>query len=194
MDPDKLREELIREQREAGSDLPHEIEATDDLDRHIRIQAKKIAARFTEATDTGERKRLEDRYKLLDRWLGELDGIELLPPGDREPRRQLLRATVLEEFRRWGLGGSRRVSDEQQVELGRKHLVERSKPGGLTHAHKRIKDEIEYLLKNYRPANEAKIETLIDKWRRSGDPSYDPSVKLRLRNARRKKSSSDNPF
>jgi hypothetical protein len=194
VDFDKLREELIEENKddsEFAVDVP---EIGDDLEHHIRIQAKKIAARFTDATDTGERRRLEDRYKQLDTWLKQLSDIDRQPEEEREAAREKLRATMLDEFRRWEIGGSLRVSREQQIEMGRKHVVERARPGAASRAHKRIKDEIEYLLRNYTDANEAKIEALIDKWRRSGDPSYDPSIKVRLRSARRKKSRSDNPF
>ena len=74
--------------------------------------------------------------------------------------------------------------------------VERIPLAGLEAANTRLglalaEDEIEYLLKNYTPSNEHKIETLIDRWRTSGDPQYDPSVKLRLRQARKKKNQSD---
>ncbi len=191
MDFESLRDELVRRNQKPAGDEPDEIEDTDDLVRHIRIQAERVTGRLTEATDTGERNRLKDRQDLMNRWLAELRQTRLLPADARNARRQELRSAVLEEFSRWKLGGEERRAREAQIELGHKHLKEMAKPGALTHAHKRLKDELDYLLKNYTPTNDNKIEALIDKWRRSGDPAYDPSVKIRLRNARRKKGNSD---
>ena len=191
MDFDKLRDALVQKNKESGTADAEEIEDADDLGQHIRIQLGKLTGRLTEATDTGERNRIIDRQKLAARWLAELRNINLMPEAARESRRQQLRAVVLEELSKWNLGGEKHRQREAQIELGHKHVQERAKPGALTHAHKRIKDEIEYLLKNYTPSNDYKIETLIDKWRTSGDPGYDPSIKLRLRQARRKKNDSD---
>ena len=81
----------------------------------------------------------------------------------------------------------------QAVEQGRRHLLQKSSEGGDTMAQK-VKSEILYLLNNYTPTNDARIEGLIDKWRISGDPSYDPAIKIKLRNARRDYMKSNNPF
>jgi hypothetical protein len=49
---------------------------------------------------------------------------------------------------------------------------------------KRAKNELLYLINNYNPRYDARILQLIDEWRRSGDPSYDPGIRLKYRRAR----------
>jgi len=71
-----------------------------------------------------------------------------------------------------------------QVEDGRQHLLQVSSEGGDCQA-KKVKNELMYLLNNYLPAYDARINSLIDAWRRSGDPAYDPSIRLKHRQARR---------
>jgi hypothetical protein len=191
VDIEKFREDLIRQSAGREGPKQDDIDETDDLARLIRTQAEKITARFTEATDTGERNRLRDRYGKLDRWMGELKQIDALPEAERESRRVTLRAIMLEELSKWNLGGAQQRARIDEIETGRKHLVERARAGALTHAHKRLRDEIHYLIKHYTPSNDYKIETLIDKWRTSGDPAYDPGIKMQLRRARRRKGESD---
>lgn len=72
----------------------------------------------------------------------------------------------------------------KQVEQGRERLLQVSSEGGDCQA-KKIKNELMYLLNNYLPSYDARINALIDRWRRSGDPGYDPAVRLKLRQARR---------
>ena len=71
----------------------------------------------------------------------------------------------------------------EKVEAGRDHLMRASAEGGDTQT-KKIKSELTYLLNNYIPSNDTRIEGLIDAWRRSGDPGYDPSIRTKLRQAR----------
>jgi hypothetical protein len=191
MDIDDLRDALKQENQKRIEPEPAAPEIADDLARLIRIQAEKITARFTEATDTGERNRLQDRYQKLELWMKQLRKIERLKDAERETSRSALRAAILEDISKWNLGGEQHRAREEEIETGRKRLVEHARPGALQHAHKRIRDEINYLIKNYTPSNDYKIEALIDKWRTSGDPSYDPTIRLQLRKARRKKSESD---
>ena len=72
----------------------------------------------------------------------------------------------------------------EQVEAGRQELNRISAEGGDPKA-KRIRNELTYLLNNYLPGYDIRIEQLIDAWRRTGDPSYDPSIRVKLRQARR---------
>lgn len=192
MDPDELRKAMIDENQAEDDTEVVRPEAVDDLTHAIRSEARKLAAQFRDTSDSAERRRLRERYEKLDGWLAEWQDLDALGEGtEKHLKRRELRATVLDEFRKWRQGGAEHRARERAIETGRKRLTEKAKAGVRDSAHKRIRDEIEYLLKNYTPSNEAKIETLIDKWRRSGDPSYDPSIKLRLRNARRKKDSQD---
>ncbi len=71
-----------------------------------------------------------------------------------------------------------------KVEQGLDKLRKISSEGGDPKA-KRIKNELTYLLNNYLPQYDTRIEQLIDEWRRSGDPSYEPGVRTKLRQARR---------
>jgi len=70
------------------------------------------------------------------------------------------------------------------VEAGRTHLLRECGEGGDSQA-KKIKNELTYLLSNYAPRFDARIEHLISEWRKSGDPAYDPGIRLTLRQARR---------
>ena len=72
----------------------------------------------------------------------------------------------------------------QEVESGRREFGRVSSEGGDSNVQK-VKGELTYLLNNYLPTYDARIQMLIDQWRRSGDPSYDPSIKTKHRMARR---------
>ena len=76
------------------------------------------------------------------------------------------------------------VGYRQEVEKGRRQLNQIGSEGGDSVA-KKIKAELTYLLNNYLPAYDNRIEMLIDAWRRTGDPSYDPGIRVKLRIARR---------
>ncbi len=193
MDPEDLRQKLIQENAkpEPVAEEPDPFEGVDDLAHLMRNEAKRINAEFVSTADSAERRRLRDRYAKLDGWLTEFERLSKLDTPEAVAQRDAVRALALEQMRNWRLGGTAQRSRVRDINTGHKHLQERAKPGAGAATGKRIKDEIEYLLKNYTPSNEAKIETLIDKWRRSGDPSYDPGIKVRLRNARRKKNSQD---
>jgi hypothetical protein len=69
------------------------------------------------------------------------------------------------------------------VAQGLKNLNQVASEGGDS-AAKKIKAEITYLLNNYLPSYDNRIQALINQWRTSGDPSYDPAIKIKLRQAR----------
>ncbi len=196
MDPEALRNALIQQNAQpeppAAEPDPFEgAEGIEDLIHLMRNEAKRINTDFVSTADSAERRRLRDRYAKLDGWLTEFQRLSALNTPEALEQRDAVRTLALEQMRNWRLGGAAMRSRVNDINTGHKHLQERAKAGAGAATSKRIKDEIEYLLKNYTPSNEAKIETLIDKWRRSGDPSYDPGVKVRLRNARKKKNSQD---
>ena len=70
------------------------------------------------------------------------------------------------------------------VEAGRRQLNELGAEAGDP-AAKKYKAELMYLLNNYLPAYDIRIEQLMDAWRRTGDPSYDPCIRVKLRQARK---------
>ena len=72
----------------------------------------------------------------------------------------------------------------QNVESGRRQLNEIGAEAGDP-AAKKFKAELMYLLNNYLPSYDIRIEQLIDAWRRTGDPSYDPGIRVKLRQARK---------
>jgi hypothetical protein len=191
MDPEDLRKTLIEANAKPEPVDADPFEGVDDLAHLMRNEAKRINGEFVYTADSSERRRLSVRYAKLDAWLTELQRLEALNTPESIVQREALRAIALENMRNWRQGGTAQRARTRDIDQGHKHLQERAKPGAGAATGKRIRDEIEYLLKNYTPSNEAKIETLIDKWRRSGDPGYDPSIKTRLRSARKKKNSQD---
>lgn len=78
--------------------------------------------------------------------------------------------------------GTKAYSDA--ITCGRKELLQKSAEAGDSRA-KRIKAELTFLLNNYDSSNDVRIEALIEEWRRSGDPEYNPEIKARLRRARK---------
>ena len=60
------------------------------------------------------------------------------------------------------------------VEAGRRQLGVVSAQSGDSEG-KKAKNELLYLINNYLPAYDMRIEQLIDQWRRSGDPDYERS-------------------
>jgi hypothetical protein len=72
----------------------------------------------------------------------------------------------------------------EDVAQGLKTLRTVSSEGGDSKSVK-VRNEITYLLNNYIPQYDARIEQLIEEWRRSGDPTYDVSIRVRFRTVRR---------
>ena len=72
----------------------------------------------------------------------------------------------------------------KQIESGLNQLRTKMSEAGDGKA-KRIKSELTYLLNNYAPQYDTRIEQLIDEWRRSGDPEYDPAIRIKHRHASR---------
>lgn len=104
----------------------------------------------------------------------------------REEARQKLKGPL------GGVTGSKEY--RERVERGRKHMLAKGAigAGGATHA--RIAGELEYLINNYTPSNNPRIEELIEKWRKSGDPDYDPGVRVKYRRAIQKHMRESNPI
>jgi len=193
MDPEDLRKALLDENAKPdppASGLPP-LDDTGDLAFLMRNEATRLNTAFVSTADSAERRRVRDRYTKLDQWLTAWQRLETLDTPEAAAERDAIRATALEQMRNWRQGGEAQRARIRDIDTGHKQLKERAKAGAGAATAKRIKDEIEYLLKNYTPSNEHKIEALIDKWRTSGDPGYDPTVRIRLRNARRKKNSQD---
>ncbi len=82
-----------------------------------------------------------------------------------------------------GVTGSREY--REKVEQGRRLLMQKSAEGGDSRAQQ-IRAEVTYLINNYVPAYDYRIEALIDEWRGTGDPSYSPEIKVAFRKARQK--------
>lgn len=80
------------------------------------------------------------------------------------------------------VGADRRY--REQVEAGRKELGIVSAEGGDSKM-KKVRQELMYLINNYLPQYDMRIEQLIDQWRRTNDPEYDPSIRTKFRLARR---------
>jgi len=81
----------------------------------------------------------------------------------------------------------------QKVAKGLKEVEVVSSEAGDSKAI-RIRNELTYLINNYLPANDARIGHLIEEWRRSGDPTYDPAIRVKLRQARQQHMTKSNPY
>lgn len=90
-----------------------------------------------------------------------------------------------------GVKGLKQYQDA--VEQGRRQLLVKCNEGGDSNAQK-IKSELMYLLNNYSPRYDIRIEQLIDAWRTSHDPSYDPMIRARYQKARRDQMQKSNPY
>ena len=82
---------------------------------------------------------------------------------------------------------------QADVQKGHDQLMRVSKEGGDSKA-KMIRAELTYLLNNYVSQNDARIEQLIDLWRRSGDPQYDPAIRAKLMRCRRDDMKQGGPY
>ena len=193
MDEDALRKSMVQHNLSTAPPEEEELnEEEGDFGAIMRNEARQIGRLFTNTNESPERRRLQERYNKIDGWLGELQAIEAKEDATvRAEERGKLRAHVFEEFRKWRGGGAAHRQNLRNIERGRKEVLEKQKAGAGEATQRRIKAEIEYLIENFTPTNEKKIETLIDKWRRSGDSDYDPAIKLRFRKAKKKKSSGD---
>ena len=89
--------------------------------------------------------------------------------------------------------GSTQKSASDAIEQGRRQLLLKCNEGGDS-ASKQYKSELMYLLNNYMPQYDMRIEALIDSWRTSHDPSYDPMIRVRLRQARIEFMRKSNPY
>lgn len=183
MDEDALRDSLVS----------HNVKKLDpyaERKEAILNEAREIQQKFPKTSDPAERKKLEARYAELDKALSEIKLAE-----ERE-------AEYIEEARLQGRSWRDDDDDDRPEELkkrdaierGRKHLLDRQRMGAGEAKQTRLKTEIEYLLRNYTPGQDNRIEQLIDQWRRSGDPQYDPSIRIRFRNAKKQYDSKQNPL
>lgn len=103
--------------------------------------------------------------------------------GKRSDYKMKIREEARQKVRGPGaLGGDKAYRDA--VAKGHTVLMQKASEGGDGKV-KRLKSEILYLVNNYVPSYDARIEALIDLWRKSGDPEYDPEIKARLRKARK---------
>lgn len=114
----------------------------------------------------------------------------------KKPTKSEMKMALRQEAKRKVPGGSfgagTNLKYRDAVEAGRKQLLIKSSQGGDSSA-KKAKNELNYLLNNYAPRYDTRIEHLIDIWRRSGDPEYDPGIRIRLRQAQKEHMRKANP-
>lgn len=191
MDEEELAKSLIDAAKSSIRDeevntpaTPTLCEDADDLDRLIHDEAKRIQAEFRITTDAADRHRLHKRYSRLDSWMAVLKAIDTMEPVDRAVLKQSLWDRAQETVSRWRREQDGRRRQQIESDAQRKHRREGHADSAAT---RRMRDEIELLLRNYTRANDYKIQSLLDKWRRSGDPSFDPSIATRLQMARKRR-------
>lgn len=102
-----------------------------------------------------------------------------------------------EEAKRKVSGSTGTVKDHQayrdRIEAGRRELLTKSAQGGDPKAM-RVKAELTYLINNYTPKYDMRIQQLIEMWRTSHDPSYDPGIHIQFRRARQEYERKTNAF
>ncbi len=185
---------MIQEVKQAAAKAEEKLEASRLLDR-LRDQATAVRARFRAINHGPERRKLDEIYRAIDGLIGQVKLAAALEDPDEGAARTL----DLEKQADGLIESAKKITGRgdtfrEKVEKGRERVLEKVEPGAGANTQKRIREELNYLLNNYTPSNDNKIEMLIDKWRRSGDPSYDPAIKLRYRNVRKKKASDDYAF
>ena len=110
----------------------------------------------------------------------------------KSERKLAVRKEAKAKVRGGGFGRGTSRTYREGVEAGRQHLLLKSAQGGDSKA-KQVKNELNFLINNYLPSYDTRIEHLMEEWRRSGDPEYDPGIRLRLRQARRKHMEESSP-
>lgn len=110
--------------------------------------------------------------------------MKTVKPLKRSERKFAIRDQARQKIRPSMTSAGADRNYREEVESGRQTLNRLASEGGDPKG-KRIKQELTYLLNNYLPSYDMRIEQLIDEWRRTGDPSYDPGIRVRLRQARK---------
>ena len=108
----------------------------------------------------------------------------MLKKMSRAEQKMAMREEAKRKIKGGGYGRGAKKTYREAIEVGRKRLQVKSSEAGDSLARK-AKNELNYLLNNYLPQYDARIEQLIDIWRRSGDPDYSPAIRTKLRLARR---------
>ena len=194
MDAEELRKSMVEEVKESAF---HADIRENQLRLHDRlmIQGKALRARFRAISHGPDRRKLNEIYQAIDGLLKNLKKVSAIGNEEEKTARwrdlEKLGDALVDSAKKMTAQGD---SYSEEVEKGRKRVVEKAAAGAGANTQKRIRDELNYLIDHYTPANDSKIETLIDKWRRSGDPTYDPMIKIQYRNARKKKSGDDYAF
>ncbi|MCP4641226.1 MAG: hypothetical protein GY851_12365 [bacterium] len=105
-----------------------------------------------------------------------------MPKMSRSEQKMAMRDQAKQKVR-GGYGRGTNTGYRDGVEKGRKQLQVQGSVEGDS-AAKKAKNELHYLLNNYLPQYDNRIQHLIDIWRRSGDPGYSPEIAIRYRRAR----------
>lgn len=194
MDAEELRKSMISEVKESAFQAGVRENQSRLLDR-LLIQGKAVRARFRAVSHGPDRRKLNEIYQAIDGLLKDLKKVAAISDEEEKTARwrelEKQGEALVEAAKKLTAHGD---DFREEVEKGRKRVVEKAAAGAGANTQKRIRDELNYLIDHYTPDNDNKIETLIDKWRRSGDPSYDPMIRIKYRNARKKKSTNDYAF
>lgn len=194
MDPDDLRQAFIEDAQSIEIEGPAGVDLA-DLAERITRQARGVSASYRETGDAERRHALEALYRKLDACLRDLNRIRKMPDGpERKHETKALDTTAGELLERVEREVAKGISQKERIEKGRKQMLEKERAGAGANTFKRMRAEIEYLIANYVPANDARIETLIDQWRTSGDPQYSPEVRIKYLNVRKKRDSFNYPI
>lgn len=194
MDPDELRQAFIEEAREIEV-AAHVAVDLDGLAEQLYREARSLSAAYRATANPERRHALEALYRRLDKCVREVNRVEKMPEGSERRFESKAIAALAEEVLdvvRRDL--SRGMTEEERIDTERRRMLEKQKAGAGANTFTRLRNEIEYLVANYVPANDARIEMLIDQWRRSGDPNYSPEIRVKFLEARKKRDSFNYPI
>lgn len=166
-----------------------------NLREALLVRGKAIGIDYGEMPPGKVKDELKEKYEQITRWLTDLDAAEQM--DDVELKRKSI-SQIREDARKafWKWAG-KRTSDEEdkhRVEKKYRRLKDAEHMGSGKEKQGRIKNELNFLFANYTSANDNKIEQLINRWRTSGDPDYDPAVKLKHRQLKGKTTKFQEPI
>ena len=173
MNDEDLRNALFADRLGEAADV---VQSEEERKFALMNEAAEVRKQYPKATPE-ERETLQARYMELEK---EISAIKA-----REMERLKGKTNKALEAKK---------EEEHKFERDRKIIQERGRAGAGEQTFNRIKSELNYLIANYKPSLEPQLEILIDKWRRSGDPAYDPGIRVKIREARKRKAASDHPL
>jgi hypothetical protein len=166
-----------------------------NLRETLMMRGKAIGKEYGTLPEGSVKEDLRIKYEEIARWLNDLDAADRMTDEDQQRASiSQIRENARKTFWKWAGKRTSEEEDLHRTEKKYRRMKDSERMGAGAKRQGRIKNEINFLMSNYSPANDVKIEQLIDRWRTSGDPDYDPAIKLRLRQLRGKTTKFQEPI